>query len=279
MRLWRRQYTVTVDTIRTSELDVQFGASKTLAKEANTCDLIVYNLNEDHRRELGMLTGGPAVTIEAGYVENIGQIYAGQLREVTSYQRGPDWITELHSGDQEERLAKARINRSYSAGTRVDVVVKDLAESMKVGLGNSIKAALTGNLRDAGREFLKGVTFSGSNTRELDRMLKSIGKEWSIQDGELQVVDTGYALPGPTIRLDPKSGLIGSPTLGSDYVLKARSLMNHSIVPGRAVEVESKEVTKALYRVERCDYAGDTFGTDWYVDFEALLYVPALVSL
>jgi len=276
--LWGRVYTVTVDTIRTSDLDVRFRVTKTLEPEPNTCDIYIYNLNEEHRRHLAMVSSGWSTEIDAGYQDNHGRIYKGQLREVSSYKEGPDWITELHSGDSEDLLATARINKSYSKGTSIEAIIKDAVSALGIAAGNAWKAAKTGNMAEAGRQFLNGTTVSGSASKELTRVLRSIGKQWSIQDGEVQVIDAGTCLPGPTIRLDPDTGLIGSPAVGSDGVLKLRALLNHEIVPGRALQVESDEISEAYYRVERVDYTGDSAGTDWYTDVEAALYVPALFT-
>jgi len=289
--LWGRQFAITVDDIRfgidfmndgpyAETLGGQFQVSKTLEPEANTANLAIYNLNKDHRRQLNMLAStGVFVEIEAGYIGNTGRIYRGWLRDVYSQKDGPTWVTAISSGDSEDRLAKARTNRAYAAGTQVDDILKDVLDDMGVGLGNALSAIRTGNLREAGREFINACVVSGSSKKQLERLLKSIGKEWSIQDGELQVIDRGTCLPGPTIRIDSTTGMVGSPTVGNDGILRFRSLLNHEIVPGRALQVKSSEVSEAYYRAERCEYTCDTAGgKDWYVDVEAALYVPALYA-
>lgn len=276
--LFDRKYIVRVDTVKITDLSVSFTVTKTLEPEPNTCDLLIYNLNPDHRGQLASLvsSGGPAVEIEAGYVENYGRIYLGQLREVTSYLQRDTWITELHSGDSERALAQSRINRSYGKGTPLDKIVKDLISNLRASRGNTDSAVMSGRLAEAGRQFINGVTLSGSVRKELNRILKSMGKEWSIQDGEVQIVDLGTCLPGASIRLDSGHGLVGSPTIGSEGLLKVRALMNHSLTPGRALEIESSEIDKAFYRVERCEYRGDSAEHDWYVDLEASLQEGAI---
>jgi hypothetical protein len=271
--LYKRKYVIRVDTIQITELVVSFTVTKTLEPEPNTCDLVIYNLNAEHRGQLSSLvsSGGPAVEIIAGYENNHGRVYLGQLREVTSYLQKGNWITELHSGDAERALAKTRINKSYGKGTPLDQIVKDMISGLRTARGNTDSAVLTGNLADAGRMFLNGVTLSGSIRKELSRILSSMGKEWSVQDGETQIIDKGSCLPGPTVKLDSGHGLIGSPTIGSEGLLKVKALMNHQISPGRALEIESKEIKRAFYRVERCEYIGDSAEQSWYVDLEASL--------
>jgi len=277
MPLFNRKYEIRVDTIKFTDLDISVNVTKTLEPEPNTCDLIIYNLNEQHQDQLSSISGGPAVEIQVGYEDGMGRIYLGQLRDVTSYRDGNNWITELHSGDAERDLGEARINKSYGKGTQLDKIVKDMIGNLTSSAGNAAKALLSGNLAEAGRQFVNGVTLSGSVRKELDRILKSAGKEWSIQDGEVQIIDLGVCLPGPSIRIDSTHGLIGSPTISSDGLLKFRTLMNHMITPGRALEAESKRVKKAFYRAERCEYLGDSNEQNWYVDVEAALYKGAIV--
>ena len=50
--------------------------------------------------------------------------------------------------------------------------------------------------------------------------------------------------------------------------VKARSLLNAEIYPGRLVHIVSTNLDN-FARVERAAYSGQTFGNDWYVDIEA----------
>lgn len=264
-----RRYSVTVDTIKIDKLDVSFEVTKTTAKEPNTVTLKIYNLNENHRNELAQLKK-PMVEIEAGYEdEGIGLIFRGQVRNINSEKIGPDWITEINSGDGEDSLQTARVNMSFKPGTSLGLSIKKLAEEMKVGLGNSAKKALEGDFDGAANEFLNGVVLSGRASTELDGLLKGAGLEWSVQDNELQIMKLGEVLPGMAVVIDAEHGMIGSPTIGNDGILNVTTLMNWSIVPGRSLRVSSQEIPEAFYRAENCSYIGDTSGLDWYVRIEA----------
>ena len=272
MTQFNRKYIVTVDTIEITMLDLSFTVTKTLEREPNTCDLTIYNLNPEHRKQLSMVKGGPAVKVEAGYADDCGVLFLGQLEEVYSHKEGSDWITELHSGDAASKLAKARTNRSYNAGTEVGKIIGDTIKDMGVGIGNSLKALMSGDLLGAKNKFANAVTLSGPSTHALDRMLSSVGKEWSIQDGQIQVMDKRAFIEGTAVLLNADTGMIGSPTIGNDGVLKVKALLNHKIVPGRKLMIESAEIKKSGYRVERVEYTGETYGQAWYVDIEAKAY-------
>ncbi len=268
MALWNRKYKVTVDTIQTEDLDLQFNIVKTTKKEPNTCTLRIYNLNESHREQLSQLKE-PMVEIEAGYEDDIGLIFKGNVRDVYSVQEGPDWITELSSGDGANAISRSRVNLSFSRGTSLSTAIKKLAEAMNVNIGNAALKALQGNFTGASNEFLNGAVFSGRASTEMDGLLKSAGLEWSIQDDELQITKRGEALEGMSVKLTSDTGLIGSPTIGQKGIMHMTSLMNWTIVPARNLYVEAKTVPHGFYRAERCEYVGDTSGQDWYVGIEA----------
>ncbi|MCK5641953.1 MAG: hypothetical protein KAJ19_14210, partial [Gammaproteobacteria bacterium] len=186
-----------------------------------------------------------------------------------SFREGSDWVTEINSGDGGEELATARVNQSYGPGTPLRIPIKKMAEQMKVGIGNAAQKALEGDFSGAANEALNSLVLSGRASTEMDGLLRSAGLEWSVQDNELQLIRIGEVLEGLAVRLAKDTGLVGSPSVGNDDILELRALMNWSIVPGRRLEVESKDVAKGFYKAERCQYLGQSDGQDWYVDIEA----------
>jgi hypothetical protein len=277
-RLYKRAYRVTVDTIEITNigakskkvgpgLDVKFSVDKTNKPEPNTANLTIYNLNPDHRAQLSEKEK-PVVQIEAGYEEKSALIFKGELRSLRSFREGPDWLTELSTGDGEHKIRNARINKSYVAGTKLDTIIRDLADSLGVGKGNTDVGAALARWAGQGTEVLKGLVLSGSVKQELDGICRATGLEWSVQDGELQFLETTKPRQGVSVVLTPDTGLIGSPTIGSDGVVSMTSLMNADIVPGGLVTLETAQLPRANYKVARANYVGDTSGSDWLVDIE-----------
>lgn len=271
--------------------DVSFKVVKTRKKEPNTCELTIYNLREDRRDQLAEAESA-VVKLSAGYRgretestaalqavdsllgedasggSGVGLIYLGDVRDISSTREGVNWITTLESGDGEKATQFERINKSFPAGTSLQTAIKEAARAMKVGLGNALKKASEGSLIEAGSEFLNGLVLSGNASKQMDRIVKSAGLEWSIQDGVIQLLAAGESLTDTSVVLTSTTGLIGSPTIGNDGVVRARSLMNSEIVPARQIELTSKTVT-GRFRVERCEYIGSTFDKEFYVDIEA----------
>jgi hypothetical protein len=266
--LFDRVYKLRVDKIETDSLDITFRVSKTLKTEPNTLELTIMNLNPDHRQQL-QETKDPVVQLEAGYKAKSGVIFLGDVRDVHSEYQAPDWVTTIESGDGEKATQFDRINKSFTKGTNLASVLQEVAKSMPdIGIGNLKQLALSGTLPGGTKTFVNGVTLSGSASKEMQKLVRSAGLEWSIQDKKFQLLEAGKTLQSTAIVLTPATGLIGSPTISNDGVLTFTSLLNSDILPGRQLVVASTQV-QGTFRVERCTYEGVTKGQPWYVSGEA----------
>lgn len=280
---------IQTDVLTVSNLDMSFKISKSFKNTPNTCELTIYNLNKNHRDQLGE-ADDTRVEISAGYEgEDIrgsiaaaagfggvrqpvafGLLFAGDIRDISSSYDGEDWATSLDSADGEKSKRKARINRSFPPGTTLPIVMREAGIALGLGLGNLNVTAADPSLRmvEASPVFLHGVTLSGNAWKEFDRIVKSAGLEWSIQDGVIQLSRYDEPLQDFTIRLSPDTGLLGSPTVSSKGIAKIRTLMIPDLVPGRGIILES-ENANGPFLCKVCTYSGDNFGGSWYVDIEA----------
>lgn len=267
--LYDRFFELQVADIIIRDLDIIFRAVRTLKKEPNTLELTIFNLNEEKRSRL-QETKDPVVQLDAGYADRHGVVFLGDVREVDSTYQKPDWVTVLSSGDGEKATQFDRINKSFRKGTNLQNVISEIGKVMSdIGPGNLLKLALSGKLPGGGSDsFINGITVSGNASREMDRLVRSAGLEWSIQDKKFQLLKAGGFLPTETVVLTPESGLIGSPTIGNDGVLTFTSLLISDIIPGKQLEIKS-DLVDGRFRVERCEYVGDFAGDVWYVEGEA----------
>lgn len=278
-------------TVVPFELDLTFKVVRTLKKEPNTAEVVIYNLRDATRGAISE-TADQTIQIKAGYrgrpsrsealaavdealgtgadaSSAAGVIFLGDVREVHNTYFPPDWETYVEGGDGERQTRTARVNRSFAPGTSVSKVIQTVAADFDVNLGNAAKRAIAaGSLEGAGREFLNGVTVSGSAHRELAALMKSAGLEMSVQNGVVQVLERGATLQDVSVVLTSDTGLVGSPEVGDKGIVKFRALLNPDIVPGRQIELASRTLD-GRFRAERCEYTGETRGQAWYVDVEA----------
>jgi len=260
---------LTADVTEIKDLRVQFSVKKSSAKEPNTAEVTITNLSPTRRAALQ--TKGVKFVLECGYVDTgVKQIFQGDVRHISHVREGADWRTVLKSGDGERAFQFARISETLGPKSTKSAVIKRLAAKLGLGLGNSGKAAIPGS-------FEQGIVLSGPVSRELDKVLKGTGYEWSIQDEQLILLAESEVSGQDVPLLTPDSGLIGSPEFGAPLVkggspqLHFRSLLNANIKPGAKVQVQCERFPLGVsVKCSKVEHSGDTAGQDWYSTVEGV---------
>ena len=255
-------------------LRVQFKIERTLQPEPNTADVSIFNLAKESRSAIQ--EKGIPTEIEAGYFGNTSLIFKGDLDYGSTVRTGTDWVTTFQATDGGKKYRSARINLPFDAGTRIGDVLKTAADSLGLGLGN-VAAEISKGIPRGALQYVKGLVLSGQGSKEFSKIVKRAGFEWSIQDGQIQLTRPGQVLdPNEAIVLNQSTGLIGSPEQGEKGLLKARSLLQPDLQPGKRVQIQAgprdasgTPEIDAFFRVEKTIFSGDTWGGDWYSDIEA----------
>lgn len=250
------------DKSTTPGLRIVFKITKTLKKEPNTSQITVTNLSPARRSSLQHK--GVKVLFEAGYKQTgVNQYFSGDVSTIDHVREGADWNTVMRLGDGERAWQFARINESFAPRTRAADVLRKLADAMGLEIGNVDQQALGVNgVLD------QGFAAVGSASHALDQFVKSLRKTWSVQDGQIQILDRNQALDLPIPELSPSSGLIGSPEMGSPKkkgepaLLKFKALLT-PVKPGGKVKLVSERYN-GFIRVEAVTFSGDSSGGDWY---------------
>lgn len=263
--LFIRKWRVVCGDLDVSDIDLQFHVKKTLKPEPNVCSLTLYNLSEQHRDELGS-ANAINVLIEAGYAsdQKLSQIYLGPLRHATHQVDGPQIVTSIESADKQSELGSSRFSLSIGAGTKPSVVLNRVASRFGIAVGNAASAAA---YLDANGFVLfpAATSFSGSAARAMTELCQSAGLEWSVQDGELQILPLGHSLDARPYVIDSDHGLRGSPTIDRDGVVALSTSMLYGLRPANRILLQSRFV-KGLFRIEEAEYVGDTTGEDWTIN-------------
>lgn len=254
------------DDIAQPTLRVQFKVEKGDRKTPNSANVTVYNLSDASRSSIQ--EKGATTIIEAGYVGSTQQIFKGDLIYASTRRDGPDWVTEFQSGDGAARYRGKRINESFPRGAKLKQVVKTAAEAIGVDLGNTVDRMTQGGFRGSIDEFARGLVLQGKATTELEKLLKSIGLGYSIQDGALQILGGNETTQAAAVKISPATGMVGSPEVGEKGIVNVRTLLQGLIKPGLKVDIEAKEFT-GFFKCIKVTHTGDTWGGDWYTDLEA----------
>lgn len=245
---------------------ISFDITKTSKKEPNTCQIVVTNLSPSRRSSLQQK--GVKVLLEAGYQSTgVFRVFAGDVRFIDHVRNGADWDTTMHLGDGERSWKYARISESFATGTNASDVLKAHANAMGLDLGNVVAQA-----DGLSQKLDQGFAAGGFAARSLDLFVKSLRKTWSIQDGQLQILDPYAALDLPIPEISDTSGLVGSPEMGSPRkkgkpaLVKFQSLLIQT-KPGAKVKLVSERYNGYL-RVDSCKFEGDTHGGNWFTNID-----------
>ncbi len=275
--LFNRDIALTVGTLRIASRDevgldqavlrIAFDVMLSRARDPNKATLKIWNLNEDSRNSI-QEQDRLDVTIEAGFTGTLSQIFKGDMRFGNSTREGSDWITALEAGDGAKQNRSARVKASFAGGTKVTEVLKKAANALGIGTGNLEQVIAAGSKRIGMTEFTNGTVLTGKAADAIDNITKSMGLEWSIQGGQLQILEPNETTQDEAVLLSTGSGLIGSPTAGEKGRVKARSLLQPDIFPGRKVQIQSALFEGSFFKTEKVKHAGDTWSTNWFSDME-----------
>lgn len=274
-----RDWKVIVGETEIVGLRIHFRAKKTASADPSRLDLKVYNLAASTRAQLSAVANPPVVLI-AGYKGAAGVIFAGPARTIDHLREGPDWATHILCGDG-ERAFQGFSSFSFKAGTKKGNVVERLIEDAKalgIDVDDARRAVQQGGVKGLKEYFSQGYTASGRTMKELDRLAKSAGFEYSVVDGRLVIAEVERPTDEPAVVLSPATGLLGSPDHGAPEktadsttpisLLKARALLNGELRPLRAMRLEAS-ARNGFYRIENVEHAGDSRGNEWFTTVEA----------
>lgn len=266
-QLFRRAARIQVDTIVLEGLRASFKITKTLRPSPNTCELRIYNLSPTNRNQIEQMAE-VTVKIDAGYAGNLSTLFLGDLGRGRSAVDGTSIVTTLEGRDGGRRVRTARVARSFAAGTSVEAVLTQVASALGLDPGNSTTAFRGARLGSV-QVFAEGTAVDGSAADVLTSLTAAAGLEWSAQGGAIQVLPRGQALNLSAVVLSPDTGLVGSPSIDTKGVVKAKALLIPELTqPGRKVQINSRFVS-GIYRVDKVEITGDTEGKDWHCSIEA----------
>lgn len=274
-----------------SALRVAFSIERDVKRIPNNAELEVWGLAQTTRDRLAKLTSVP-VRIEAGYLGGeIGTIFLGDLRAAHTRREGPDLITRVSAGDGTKQVRVAKLTKTFPKGTKLGSVITELGKALGVKPGN-LSAFSGAKLANGSDRLARSLTIHGAVYDELERLCRSCGLEWSVQDSELQIREQGRpALAsglGPLLRAD--SGLVDVPQVETvaevskadakqaglvkgQTVVSGVCLLRSDLRPGLPFRVESAAFTGNLV-CRTTTHRGDSHGTgaDWVVEFTGVPY-------
>lgn len=260
--------------VEITDLRISFSIEKTSDKNPNTNKVSVWNLTRATRKQLEK--PDTKIILYAGYAEDRGPllIFQGGISYASSKRDGPDIITEFELKDGGQEYRDTTISKGYNKGVKSTQVLNDAAKQMGLPLN------LASNLPE--REWKNGLSYYGSARGLLDKVTKGTGLEWSIQNGNLQVIEKGMVTTRQGIEIAVDSGMVGSPERERENKgetkkkgsaqqqwdgWKVKTLLMPDINPGDRVMLKSMDV-EGVFRVESLTHTGDNWEGDWQTELK-----------
>jgi hypothetical protein len=266
MKLFERVVELIVGDTKISGLDISFEIEKDLSPEPNPCHIEIFNLGEKNRAILSSHKRVP-VLLKAGYKDQMGVIFQGDMISCTHEKVGPTWKTLLATGDGVAAIQTARINKTFSKGTPIKTVIKEMVKQLGMPSKNALAQLEAFKKND---KLERGFTVSGNPMDELCRVLRQYGYSASVQSNNLQVIKQGQALNKQAINLTADSGLKGTPEVGSDKKIQAQAVLMPELLPGQMVHIESA-VFKGFATIQSVRFTGANFGDNWETEITATI--------
>jgi hypothetical protein len=250
-------------------IKLTFKITKQLGKEPNTCEINVFNLNETHRLAFTQLP--TYVDLDVGYDGQLARLFTGDLGFAFSTKEGHvDWKTVLQCHDGARAYNEARISKAYRGSVDARTAVTDVVQSMGLRMPTSLADAA-----ELKQQFVSGLTLHGKSSAELTNLLKPHGMDWSIQNGQMQILRPNDTRPDFAYLISQKTGMVDSPEYNAPKkpkdkrLVKVRALLkNPSLLPGGTIKLESERIN-GYFRIEKIEMSGDTEKDDWYAEIEA----------
>ena len=253
---------------------VTFKVEKNLESNPNTAAISIYNLSDTSRARIEMKDA--ICSLDVGYGDEFEQIFFGTIAKAFTKKVGPDLITEIECGDGEKAYQQAKIDLSFPPGATMQQVLDKVTASMREVVGGGV-TSVKSFLLNQFKSFGTGAVFSGSAKDTLDSLTKSVGLEWSIQDGEIQFLETNAGTQEEQFVVNPSTGLIGSPgkikaaaASGDTNGITFDMLLQPKLRPGRLIQIEAANVN-GIFRVTKISHEGDNFGGTWLSKCEGYL--------
>lgn len=261
-------------------LRIQYEVVKDIQPSPNTANIKIFNLNDQHMAQVR--NEFTEVLLNAGYEGGLRLIFRGNIKHAYKYREGNDWILEVDAADGDRDFRTAVINETMAAGTTDQQLLDRCVGSFQHGT----KKGHVDGISRTGR--LRGKVVSGNTRNILNTLAEQNDCNWSIQDGQLQIVPVDGVLPSQAIVVNSETGMLGAPEQ-DDKGIKVKSQMNPLYQINGRIQLDNNSIKKkkksteeiaetgtkesgepvrldpdGIYKIIKLTQKGDTHGPDWF---------------
>lgn len=213
--------------------DINIKIKKSRVSYPNECEIDIINLAPSTIASIQ--NEFTDVLVNAGYKNNVGQMFVGRIKNLVHLIDGTDTITKIFAADADADWQTGTINTTFEGSVgledRVRALVKTFNETVTIGTLQGLDQPLVSQTP---------ATYSGSTKDQMDVLADTYNFDWSIQDGKFETIARGTAINNQSqgILVSAASGMIGSPEI-TEIGVNVKTFFNQALLPNRYIVVDA----------------------------------------
>jgi hypothetical protein len=277
-------YTATYSNEGDNGLEIRFEVPFDDDSKPNESKVEIYNLSSD---SVSRIKRGVFCTIQAGYKGDVGVIASGVISRALTKSDGVNKITTVYilegedfsrikvttktadpaekytSGAKKGQDKAQKLQISFRAGTKADVIIRKLVSVLGIKLAASPKLVRN-------KVYEKGYVVTGLILNNLEEVVRDCGSIIYYRRGRLVIrpLKDGF---DERFTLQESTGLLGSPEPfdngTGDKGYKAKCLLQHRITVASIIELRSK-TANGRYRARKGKHVAS--GSEFYTELECV---------
>lgn len=230
------------------EFEVPFYDSDQLV----TATFTINNLNATSRA--GMQKN-QVVILNAGYEDDVGVLFVGQVSAVSHKQNGVDWQTKITATAALDQWLNTQVNKTYMAGATAEDIVRDLLNifGLEVGLFQLVVNVVyqrgricSGKLKDVLREIVMNECKSRLLIRNNQVIINNPAD--GVTKGYLLTPESGLLILSDdsdttATASQQTTGATTEEKAAEEKTWKRQCLLNYRLAAGDLIQIQSKDLT------------------------------------
>ena len=218
-----------------SNLRIQFSVRNTTIETLKSADIHIYNVSPETAAQV--MNEFTDVELHAGYGDNVGMIFRGQIGQVKWGKRNAtDTLLEIYAQDLDAAYNQAYINTSLAKGWTPDDLYGAMLKALApYGVTQGYKPQFIGN------PAIRGNACYGMVRDYMRSFADQHGCEWSMENGQLNLIPKASYMPGPVPVIRPDTGLIGTPRQTIQGI-EIQCLLNPLVKAGGQVQLDNSNL-------------------------------------
>ena len=310
---WLRSCSLSISgggtSLTVSDLRVGFSVKQTTIQSLNNATITITNLSQATAQSIKSAAGpaqgtGQTVTLTAGYQDNSGVIFKGDIQEARIGRENPtDTICTIWASSGDTAYNYGVANKSFAAGaTHRDHYDHLMQAFAKYGItAGYVPPGVLSKVK-----FPRASVLYGMARDHMRKLAAQVGCAWFITDDKLHMLGPGQAFPGGVTAINATTGMIGMPVQTPMGVI-VKCLINPALRPGQKIQLNNASIqlsnfdlslkgadnnseknmaarsADGIYNILAINVEGDTRGDPWYQELicygdklttPATIYIP-----